>query len=227
MTRVWIPSHIDLKIAAQLKSHESKPAAKVAPFITISRAFGCDGMDLAQNLLDRLNERDQGWYLFRRRMLFSEEGVQLSEERLKQLDSFGHSEMQGYIREALGMPNQRETVEQLVKIVFLLAKAGKVIFLGAGAALLTRKLQHGIHVRLNASLDWRVDNHSKRWQEHTEDPYKLVQDQSRDRDSFIKTYLGQDICSFEHYDMVFNNEKVHANHAAKLTLELMKARGLL
>lgn len=230
MVKLWIPKHIDLKIGAQLKGSEPKHEHKKSPFITISRSFGCDGMELAEDIIKRLNRIEPGWYLFHRTMLSSEEGIELTEERIQQLDMYGHSELKGYIREAIfGMPNQMETVEKLAKITLLLAKEGKVVFLGGGAVLFTQKLTHGVHVRLDAELDWRVNNYQERWQgkpaQQGMDPYQVVQDKSSERESFIKTYMGQDISDLQHYDLIFNNKRMKPVQAGDLTIQLLQSRG--
>ncbi|PIE90243.1 MAG: hypothetical protein CR997_06550 [Acidobacteria bacterium] len=232
MTSFWIPKHLDLRIAAEVKNFQKSPVKKALPFITVSRSYGCDGMGLAQKLVDELNRIDSGWYLFSRNMLTEKGGVQLSPERLEQLEQYGHSEFHSYIREALfGMPNQRETVEKLGEITCLLAQGGKVVFLGGGGALFTRSLENGVHVRYDASLEWRVQNHIKNWTDKATQQYcnihQKVLSENSDRESFIKTYLGENISSSEHYDLIFNNQRIDVTQATSLIIALLKARGYL
>ena len=232
MTSFWIPKQLDLKIAAQLKSFEENTQIESNPFVTISRAYGCDGMDFANRLIDELNKVNDGWYLFQRKMLTTDEGLELAGEHIQQLDKYGYSEFHSYIREALfGMPNQRETIEKLGKIIYLLAKAGKVVFLGGGGALFTRSLSNGVHIRYNASLEWRVDHHREQLGDKPDgdqmDLHQKVLARNNEREGFIKTYLGENICSLEHYDLVFNNQKINVDQATHLTLELLKIKGYL
>lgn len=233
MAKFWIPKHVDLKIAAQIMHMEKKTAQTgPAPFITISRDYGCDGLDIANAVIQRLNTGGDSWYLFQRHMLTSQQGVELSDERMRQLDEFGHSDVHSYIREALfGMPNQRETVEKLAKITFLLAQNGKVVFLGGGAALLTRSIPSGVHIRIHASESWRVANYQKRWKNQEGNAemgaHEFVQKQSRERERFIKTFLGENVHDSKHYDLMINNERISAEEVAEITVALLGRRGLL
>jgi hypothetical protein len=208
----WIPKEIDLKVAAQLSAHKERRTVAAKPFVTISREFGCDGLDLAQALVDALSEKTgHAWSMFSRTMLEErQEGdVPLSAAQLDELEAWGHSELQGYVRESFfGMPSHREVLSHLIELTVLLAQRGEVVFLGGGAGIITAHLPQGLHVRVTAPFDWRVDHYAKRFGKGTKDVESLIRHKHKERETFIKTYLNGNVADPGHYHLCLNNARL-------------------
>lgn len=230
MSTPW-SKNIDLSVAAQLKNYFFSGTRLEYPFITLSREYGCDGVRLANLITETLNKTsgDQGWFVLdREHLLEASDDQALTEETMQRLEEFGHSELQGYIREAIfGMGNQVETVRKIAKIQRLFADRGRVVLLGGAAPIVTKDMARGIHVYLHAPLEWRIQNYAKRWQvEESEARSKVVHKHS-EREAYVKTYLGADIGDLSYYHMSFNNAMVSVDIVAETIAALLKSKALL
>jgi hypothetical protein len=158
----------------------------------------------------------EGWHLIDREMLLAAADPSLLSERtLRQLEVYGHSHTLSFINEAmLGSLSPLTAVGNLSKVLHLLAKRGSMVFLGGGACILTRHIPSGLHVRLDAPLEWRIDNHARRWSKSRREARRHVLARSRDREAFVRTFLGQDIADPAHYHLVFDNQEVSADEAS-------------
>jgi len=228
MTREWLSKDVDMMIAAQLKKHFSKEERRDHPFVTISREYGCNGKDLAAQIVARMNEGDaeKRWRLVDRHSLADvAQGDDLTEETIAALEKYGHSDIQSYIREAIfGMENLAKTVRQVEKLMQVLAGRGHVVILGGGASIMTEKFSRGLHVRLYAPETWRVANHAKRWDVDAEKARKRVHDRHIDREAFVRTFLGRNVADPNLYHLCLNNARLDTERAADIVVHLLKAR---
>jgi len=210
----WPTRETDLKVAAQLRLGLPSKESRQPGFITVSREFGCDGRGLSAMLCAELNRQSGSlpWQVFDREALARHADPELlTEEMLYLLEEYGHSDLQGYLQEAVfGKQNQHRMVANLGKLIRMLARRGHVVLLGKGAAQFTRDFAHAFHVRLVAPLDWRVANHAKRWNIPATQARGRVLEGQEKREAFIRTYLGQDAGNPAHYHLLLNNERLSA-----------------
>jgi len=221
----WPNRDLDLKMAALMKVKISPNVLERPAFITISREYGCDGMDLAWFLAEELNKKKNvvPWRLFDRESLVKiASPEEIDHDMLDVLDKYGHSEFMGYIQEALfGKKNQHEVVQNMAKIMRMLARRGNVIFLGRGGSVITRDIPGGFHFRMVSHSDWRVANHGRRHQISLEEAQKRLEKNQHKRESFVKTYLAEELSNPELYNLIINNSKVSVKQAGKMILSLV------
>ena len=221
----WPTKELDLQVAAQLKHAYARERHAKPPFITISRQYGCDGHDLANTLVEKLNQRESEhpWRIFdRTALLQASDPSELNEDMLALLDNYGHSEFQSYIQEAIfGEGSQYKTIHNMAKVMRVLARGGHVVFVGGGAAVLTRDFGTGLHFRLFAPLEWRIRNHARRWNLDPAKARENVVKQQDKREAFLKTYLAESLDNLQLYDMAVNNARVPVAEFAELALAFM------
>jgi cytidylate kinase len=107
-------------------------------------------------------------------------------------------------------------VHMTSETILHLAKMGNSVIVGRGANIVTRKLNHGLHVRLVGSLEKRI--------KHIQDYYKLareqaehfIKDEDRGRASYLNRHFGRDIDDPLNYSLVLNTDRVSYDEAAKL-----------
>lgn len=224
----WPTRETDLQIAAQLKLHFAKNRDLKPLFITISREFGCDAKKLANFLVEKLNSegREHPWQSFERSSLLElAEPGELNEEMLQLLDQYGHSEFQGYIQEAIfGRPSQYRTIKNLAKMIRVLARRGHVLFVGCGASVLTKDFSTGVHFRLFAPLEWRIQNFANRWGVDQKTAEKRVAESQKHRDAFLQTYLAEAIDNPNLYDLMINNSRIAPEAFGDMALALVRRR---
>lgn len=223
----WFSKDVDLAVAAQLKHHFSKEKKKTHPFVTITRMYGCDGKKVATLVAEKLSEGDgPQWEVVSREMLLeaTTEG-KLSDETMAQLERYGHSELESYLRDAIfGMGNMVEVTQQVSKIMHLMAAKGHVVFLGGGASIITGDMEKGVHVQLYAPEEWRIANHAKRWSLDEAEALKRVKGHHNYREAFVKTFLGESLFDSRHYDLMIDNARVTSRESANLIATLVRDR---
>lgn len=221
----WPNRDLDLKMAALMKVKISQTALERPAFITISREYGCDGMDLAWSLAEELNKKKQEvpWRLFDRESLVKiASPEEIDHDMLDVLDKYGHSEFLGYLQEALfGKKSQYLVVQNMAKIMRMLARRGNVIFLGRGGSVITKDIPGGFHFRIHAPQEWRGRNHAKRHELEHDEAHERVSKNQHKRESFVKTYLAQDIADANLYHLWMNNALVTKTQMRDMVLTLV------
>jgi len=191
-------------------------AGKPAPFITISRQFGCGAFPLAEAIAEELMKRDrekQPWAVYDKALVEKiAQDHQLSEEIVSSLGKKLRSEMEESVLGLLKhFTPELKIYRSMMQTVRALASHGRVIIVGRGGAILTKDLPGGFHVRLIAPLDWRINR--------VKEIFKLDDAEAKDytikmdgeREAFLRKYLNTDPGEAGHYDMILNN--------ARMTLE--------
>ena len=224
----WPTREADLKMAAALKLEFAAEKVAAHPFITVSREYGCDSRGFAVKLVEKLNALDKKhpWHIFDRDdLLQAADPEKLDAETLKIFNEYGHSEFMGYLQEAIfGQKDQHEVIRNMAKIMRMLARRGHIIFVGQGATVLTAGESQGVHVRLFAPQDWRVDSHAKRWNLDRETARTRVIENQSKREAYLKIYLAHPIEDPNHYDLMINNSRIDADTAAQMTVDLIQKR---
>src|SRR5688572_1119723 len=161
---------VALRVAAYdqaRRSRDSKePARLVAPFVTISRQAGASGRSLAKQLAERLNNVDPGqlpWTTWDNELVekvASEHYV--SAARVEALEderpSWFEECLAGLALGGLGdWPDEFKVYHSVAVTIRALAEMGRVVVVGRGGAFITRDLPGGVHIRLVAPIDYRIE----------------------------------------------------------------------
>ena len=137
-----------------------RTATPARPFLTISRQYGCGGFRLALQVQDVLCA--QGGLPW---VVYSKEIVQkLATETQSSADVVQHERRRGseplveFFRSLTleKTPSNHEVRHRTAELIRDLAAPGGVIVVGLGGAAATRELPNGLSVRLEAPLEWRV-----------------------------------------------------------------------
>lgn len=150
-------------LSSYVREHGSEPGKKKepGPYVTISRQFGCDGAAIGNLLVEKLNARDEKktWKLHHRDLierLAADTGMtveQIEKERLAR-----PSMMKDIIRgvKRKGTPDSFEIRNAISVMIRELAFEGRAVIIGNGGAAATAGLDHGLSVRIEASVEWRI-----------------------------------------------------------------------
>ncbi len=231
-----LPATVERRLRAQIQIQQrlarelerNKQAQQKPPFVTISRQYGCQAFELAKALSERLKAEFPDYeYVIYDKMLLSilAEQDEMLSEMANVMSRHTKSEIDDWVDSTFsGKPSELKVYRALARTQAILASAGACILIGRGSALTTRYVPAGIHVRLIAPLEWRIDTLRN-------DPgYDDIADREtierldREREGFVRKYLGLDVTALNHYDIVFNNERVATNEQALTLSELVKSR---
>lgn len=212
------------EIARQQRVEEQKPQAElmVEEFITISRAVGAGGKQIAEKLSEKL-----GWPLFDREILqMMAENDDARTRLYEKMDERDTSWLESVLRWMLqGELRKEDYYYRLYETVLALARQSPAIFLGRGADLILPQ-GRGIRLAFFASRPSRVRNYA---QSHAVDEkFAAVEVEriGRQRDEFVRRNFNVEPNDMSRFDLQFNLDRVSTDNALALILDLMKRRGL-
>jgi hypothetical protein len=190
--------------------------------ITISRQAGAGGHAVAEELVrffdTQAPQGESGWTVFDRNLL---EKVLEDHNLPKRLARFmpedRTSEIADTIDELFGLHPLRQTlVRQTADTILRLAELGRVIIIGRGANIITRRLSSAFHVRLVGSLEHRAEHMARLNGLRYNDALKSVDSLDRGRQRYMKKYFACEIDDPLLYHLVINTDLLTGQEAATL-----------
>lgn len=229
-----IDAVIHARITAMKRAEESrKTAAGKLPYVTVSREYGCEGYAVAQALLEALAHAcpraEYPWMVFDKDIItrISEESGHfpglvnlVAEEKLSMI---GHV----FIDLLSRLPDDYEIYQKMAKSICILAEKGNAIIVGRGSASITQGIEGGVHIRLVAPFDFRVDRIARSQSLGRAEAEKVVRKMERERDAFVQKFTMRSAADLYLYHLIFNNERCSAHEIAGTTVEFMRGRHLV
>lgn len=196
--------------------------------ITISRQYMAGGSDVAAQVADAL-----GWTVIDDALIdavaersgFSPEDVQSLEESVPSfMERFAQSSALSSPENLLSTPNAidgpatvklahvtREVIEEL-------GRQDRLVFVGRAAAAVLTSERDVIHVRLVASLEFRVHEAIDRLGLGEQEARSEVEERDRGRERYHKELFGRDWSDPVNYHLVLNTEVLGRAGAAQLVV---------
>ena len=221
-------------LKTRLQTSTVTPAAGVSyrncPFITICREAGAGATALGQQLVPLLNEQMGGealsWVFFDEDLITHALTKHHLPERLAEyLPEDRISEIKALIGELVGLhPPVWELEHKVSEAILQLAQLGCVILTGRASNLITRALPGGLHLRLVASMESRIQRMMKikNCDASMAKSALLNSDQARYR--YVQTNFRQDVGDAHNYDLVINTDHIKAACAAQLVVHTLRER---
>ncbi|MCC6240935.1 MAG: cytidylate kinase-like family protein [Phycisphaerales bacterium] len=186
-------------------------AAPSVPFITISREAGAGAKQIAQRLVQRLNEIDPApvpWTSWDRELIekvatdhnISHEVV----ESLMERDRSWLSDILSGLAVGSKSPSDETIFRNVSTTVRALARAGRVVIVGLGGVFITGDLAGGVHVRRVASADKRIDALARRRGIPRTQAETEMRRLERNRQAFFTSYWPQRSLSSDAFDLTLN-----------------------
>lgn len=228
-----LPTGIQNFLAWQARAHTERApeeAPQPGPFVTISRAFGCEGVPLAERLAARLNalsDKPTPWVVMGKEVIGAI--AERKGEAARFVDALSHSRrshIQQTVDVLLGKrPTEYQAYQTLAQALVSLAEAGRVILLGRGGAIACADSPRGYHVRLVAPLAWRTGKLARARGISGPEAESIATREERARESFVREFTGADATDPERYDVVFNNGRSTVGEVADLIAAALRAKG--
>ncbi len=200
-------------------------------YVTISRQCGCFGNSIAKVLIDKLaqeqNTKNLPWHIINKEVI--EEAARELRVEEKQVKEIFDMHQPGVLEDFFSALNPKASISDLKirktikEIIQNFARMGGHIIVGRGGVVITRDIPDGIHIRIEASEDWRIDQVANRLQISYIEARKQVQSIDKKREDF-KALFKQSKEEEIKYDMTLNNERINVYEAAELIYKLMKIR---
>jgi len=193
-------------------------------FITISRDKGSLGDEISQGLAQRL-----GWQVYDREILdYIARNSHVRQELVEQLDekaqTLVHDTIQRFLRMAEGGSfGIAEYYGSLVKTLAYLATRGEAILIGRGANFVTRGEKLGLHVRISASPDVRIQRLSARWRIPPEEACWRMKELDAQRRGFIRHHFRENIDDPRFYDLIYSTDNLTAEQVIDSLIGVVRA----
>ncbi len=187
--------------------------------LTISRAYSARGYRIGQLIGEKLQ-----WEVYSRQL--TEYIANRSNLRQKIVADFDEKKKIRSISQTLFQPSAYTSdkyYRHLVQVILSLADYGRAIFVGRGVNFITDH-KNGMHVRVTASLESRVERYAKRHDVSEKEAKRKVEGMDRERDDYIKQYFHQDTTDPHHYDVVINVENYTNEQVAEMIISAMEIK---
>jgi cytidylate kinase len=188
------------------------------PTITLSREFGCEAYQVAEELVRIAGEiSGEQWLLVDISLLDAvAREHKISPEVMLSLGSKPRWLDDMFATFSPRWKTDADYYRLLCEQVVTLATAGNVVFVGLGAAIITKAMKNCSHFRLIAEQDFKVRSIARRMNISKQDAEILVVDQQKERDSIIRKLLDADEHDPLYYHATFNNGKVKNQQIASM-----------
>jgi cytidylate kinase len=197
-----------------------------APFITISREFGCTGFRLGLALMDSLNPgqmEEEQWSIYDRRIFeFIEGDPEINRKFFEEHVQHRNLEFEEYLNTTFGAaPSDLSLFNRWANSMRNLALAGRAIFVGRASSIVTQDIPGGIHIRVMAPFEWRVHEHAEQNSLSETESRTLTRLKDRERREFISRYFDADPEGVTRYHLVLNNALISEQQMVKQVMTLL------
>lgn len=201
-------------------------AVGTRPFVTVSREAGAGGTTLAGKVAQRLSAGARAWQVLDQELV---EAVSADVKVERALGLLLEEEYVGafedYLRQILAdAPGQMKVLHRLFKTVYRFAGLGNVVLVGRGGAFLTRGLPGGVHVRLVAPREERIERLMAQKKLSRADAGAKLDGIDRARAALTQDYFHKDIADPAQYHAVFNTGKASLDAIADAVAALVRGR---
>jgi len=210
---------------ARQRAHETaEEKAHIYRFLTISRDIGSLGDPLAAGLASHL-----GWHVYDREIVdYIAQNSHVRQNLVQQFDEKDQNLIHDTVRRLLGMIEggtfgADDYHEALYKTLVSLGTRGRAIFIGRGANFVL-KGHPGLHIRVVASPDVRVERLCLRWHVTQNEARQRMRHLDLERKNYIRHHFGQDPDDPGHYDLLLNTDHISPEQAVASVLSVMKVQ---
>jgi cytidylate kinase len=225
-------SGVDRLVERQMRNWEiaraqvpavSVPSQQVEQFITISRAVGLSGDDVANEIAARLK-----WPVFDRELLQHMAGDDDVRRQLYELmDGRDLTWLESCLR-AFGFAGAErdDYYHRLSTTILTLARKGHAVFLGRGADLILPRVL-GLRIRLVASLPYRIERFAQQNKVDTRQAEKDIAEIERERTKFIQHHFRVEAGDPARFDIGLNAERLTPSEIADIVMAAMRVRRMI
>ena len=111
----------------------------------------------------------------------------------------------------------------LLQVILAIAHHGRAVIVGRGANFVADS-ETGLHVRVTASFESRVQRYINKQKVPYRDARKKVESMDRERAEFIKHYFRKDIEDPHVYDLVINVERYENEQVANMIVHALEVK---
>ena len=202
---------------------------QAGPYLTISRQYGACGIRLARALEMELSGGPDTWRVVGREVL--EEAAVKLQSSPDTIDALRRKEpgLVDNLLQALNptfIPSGLEVRHTITAILRRLAHHGHVILVGQGSAPATQGILRGLHVRVVAPLDWRVEGLARRHELDPAEARRRILAAEHEREYLRGLYAKFQPESVA-FDLILDNSTFELAELCQMVLTAMRLKRLV
>jgi cytidylate kinase len=210
---------------------EPPPPPPPRPFITISREPGAGALTFARQLVDELNSSDPGdrpWSCWDRELVQKvADDLHLSSQLIDSLEEANHSWFSDFLNSLSfadegSFADEARIYRRVVATIRALAQAGRVVIVGRGGVFVTRNMPGGIHLRLIAPFEKRVEFMAAQLHFSREAAAAYIKQLDKNRRAFLARYWPKEVMTDETFTLVINSAAVKMETMVDIVKSLVR-----
>jgi len=204
------------------------------PLITISREFGCPSKLIGQQLTNELNKMGEKSKSPKWRFISKEIVVEAARElELKPIDmkfllSSGGKGLMEDVLASFSQPyvNKHRIRKTITNVIITIAQKGHVVIVGRGGVAVLQGCQNALHIRLQAPLEWRINEVCKMKNIPETLARNLAHDADMKRSSLMELILKKKF-DLQLFDLILNCSTISKEEIVKTVINLMEAKKMI
>jgi len=214
----------------------SKKHSMVGPVVTISRDYGCPAKRLAETLSSSLNQIELQNYSKYRWQWISKEILDNSAKELNlkpnMVREVANKDEDGLVEDIVkslshkGYPGDIKIKKTIGQVIRSFAEQGHVIIVGRGGVSITRHIKNSLHIRIQAPLEWRINDVSKKQMISLSEARKKIQHIDAQR-TLIREYFEGTKVDNNSFDIIFNYMTLDEEDIIAGIIRLMESKDLI
>ncbi len=207
-----------------------RPVDQSGPVITISRLTGCDGREVAAELVAQLNLRfkTNRWKWVDKDIIYhAAYELKTDTQRVETYyQGLGMTDFSQMIMAFSGSYVTDSSVKKAIReVVLSIARDGYVVIIGRGGVAITSGMANALHVRLMAPLYWRVQNVMRKKGMIIEKAEEYVIQTDEKRHKLIVDFLEKKTQSIDYlFDVTLNRSSFTLEQISSLIMTMYETR---
>ncbi len=207
-----------------------KQPPKTGTFLTISRQTGCEATEIASELIKVFRKGGRKWSMINKEILDkSAEKLHVERQKLDHEFITTRGSAMDEVIKSLSMRyyvTDKKIRGTMADVIRFEAGKGNVIIIGRAGVVTTAGIPGGLHVRLVAPLDWRIERVMSNQNFTRQQAEAYIMESDKKRMLFLERFCDkkiQDVC----FDMTINRCAFSKDQTVAMILNAMSVRGLL
>lgn len=207
-----------------------RPVDQTGPVITISRQTGCDGREVAAELVAQLNLRysTNRWKWVDKDIIYhAAHELKTDTQRIETFyQGFGMTDISQMIMAFSGSFVTDSSVKKAIReVVLSIARDGYAVIIGRGGVAITYEMANALHVRLVAPMYWRVQNVMKKKGMIIEKAEAYTVETDTKRQKLLSDFLERKQQSIDYlFDVTLNRSSFTIEQISSLIMTIYEAK---
>jgi len=212
-------------------SHDRPEGIPARAFVTVSRQPGAGAISFSHRLAARLNETGAGeWSAWDRELVekvSAEHGI--AAEIINKITTRRHNWLEELLQSFSSSeipPDVAEirAYERVAATIRALAACGHAVIVGLGGAFITRNMPGGIHLRLIAPLEYRIQCTAEYEKISIHEAAARLVEIDRRRSEFYRRFWPGKVVAPEAFTMTINSARMSLDELVECVIPLVRMR---